>query len=289
LRTCPDVCILATSREALGVSGEVEYRVPPFALALAGPAIDAKELMRNESVELFVTRVRAIDPDFDPTLENISTAAHICRNLGGLPLAIELASARARSMSLADIARELDDPLALLVRGPRAAPFRQQSLRATIDWSYQLLTQPERDLLRRVAVFHGGFTRQAAISVCADEQLPAASISELLERLKAQSLLTVKKTHDQTRFIPLEAIRLYGLERLEQAGELFTVRARHRDWCLDLVSDAVPESFDVHQLAVMDREQENLLAALRWTIGQAQVTHSARLAERLAPGTICAA
>ena len=170
LPNCPDLCILATSREALGVAGEVLYRVPP----LPPPAANGRA--SGDAVELFVDRARSLETTFELTPEAAASAARICRLLDGLPLAIELAAARAATLSVVEIADRLDDPFKLLTRGPRSAPERQQTLRATIDWSFQLLTEPEQILLRRLAIFRGGFSRQAAAAVCAGPDLAATHI-----------------------------------------------------------------------------------------------------------------
>jgi non-specific serine/threonine protein kinase len=277
LQACPDLCVLATSREPLGVAGEVEFVVPPLALPDLELPIDG--LIATEAVELLITRLKEIDRQLPLTAESGATAARICQQVAGLPLAIELAAARARTMSLADISRGLGDPLALLTLGPRTAPTRHRTLRATIDWSYGLLSEPERTLLRRVAIFRGGFTLEAAATVCADHELAQASVADILDRLMSQSLLIVAKDTDPPRFQLLEPIRLYGLERLAELAEVEAVRARHRDWCCELVSQFAPEAFMRQQLALLEAEEANIRAALRWTIDEAQLPSCLRLAE----------
>ncbi|MBV9324596.1 MAG: AAA family ATPase [Chloroflexi bacterium] len=198
LQACPDLCILATSREALGVAGETVYHVPPFPMASTQEA--TADLVENDAIDLFVERARTLEPAFELTPQTSSSITRICALLDGLPLAIELAAARPTAMSPPEIARRLDNPLSVLTMGPRSAPARQQTLRAAIDWSYQLLAEPEQTLLRRLAVFRGGFTRGAATSVCTDVELPGGQIDDLLDRLVAQSLLVGVKQPEHTRF-----------------------------------------------------------------------------------------
>ena len=181
-------------------------------------------------------------------------------------------------MSLNEVAERLDDLLGLLTVGPRAAPRRHQTLRAAIDWSFELLTEPERTLLRRLAIFSGGFSVDSVRQVCCDEECPPEEIVDLLDRLASHSLLNADTRHEHSRFDMLETIRQYSLECLEQAGEALTIRERHRDWCLALVGGAPPEALDAVQTARLEPEMDNLRAALRWTIETGQVTAAARLA-----------
>ncbi|MBV9579811.1 MAG: tetratricopeptide repeat protein, partial [Chloroflexi bacterium] len=281
LQTCPNLSILATSREALGAVGEKVYLVPPFpAASVRGPTAACLE---NEAIDLFVDRARAIEPAFELTPQAAASVARICTLVDGLPLAIELAAARTTTMSPAEIAVRLDDPLRLLTRGARSVPARQQTLGATIEWSYQLLTASEQTLLRRLAIFQGGFTRDAATSVCSDVDLCAGWIDDLLDRLAAQSLLVSVKQHEHTRFHLLEMVRQYCWARLEDAGEVMLVRERHRDWCLTLVGEVAIESrlglaLDAELAKRLEPDMDNVRSALRWTIDTAQGDAAARLA-----------
>jgi non-specific serine/threonine protein kinase len=280
LQACPDLCILATSREALRVAGETVYHVPPFRAPSVREA--AAGSVESEAIDLFVERARAIEPPLELTPRATSSIARICALLDGLPLAIELAAARATTMTPAEIARRLDNPLSLLTTGPRSAPARQQTLRAAIDWSYQLLTPPEQTLLRRLAVFAGGFTREAATSVCADVELPIAQIDDLLDRLVAQSLLVGLNRQESTRFHLLEMVRQYCWGRLEEAGEVTLLRERHRDWCLGLVAGVAVESrlglaLDAELARRLDPYMDNVRSALSWTIDTGQADAAARL------------
>jgi predicted ATPase/DNA-binding CsgD family transcriptional regulator len=281
LRSCPDLCILATSREALGVAGESVHQVPPFPVASTDEPTTA--LPESAAIELFVERARGMEPSFELTPETTSSVARICALVDGLPLAIELAAARAPTMHPAEIALRLGDPLNLLTVGPRSAPARQQTLRAAIDWSYQLLIEPERVLLRRLALFRGGFTRETATTVCADPALSASEIDDLLDRLVAQSLVVSSRQPHHTRFHLLETVRQYCLGRLADAGEVTSLHERHRDWCISLVEGVAVESplglaLDAEHAGRLDPEMDNIRSALSWTIGSGQGDAAARLA-----------
>ncbi|MBV9359506.1 MAG: AAA family ATPase [Chloroflexi bacterium] len=280
LQSCHDVSVLATSRQPLGVSGEVLYQVPPLPVPARDEPFD--QLVHSEAIELFAARVQAVDASFRLTPSTADLAGHICQRLGGLPLAIELAAARTSTLSLAELARRLEDPLSVLTLGARTAPTRQQTLRATIDWSYRLLTESEQKLLRRLAVFSGGCTATAAIAVCSDDDLPGATILDLLDRLVAQSLLMVNREQEELRFYLLETVRQYCRQLLDQAAETSGMLVRHCDWCLHLVSGSAPESLDPVHVARLGSEQENLRAALRWVIDSAQVRPAARIAVGMA-------
>ena len=283
LHSCPDLTILATSREPLGVAGEAIYQVPPLAMGRQGnPGEGSPE---DEAIELLVERVRAVEPSFRLTAAHARSGARICQLLDGLPLAIELAAARTTTMSLAEVADRLDDPLKLLTLGPRSAPARQRTLSAAIDWSYRLLTEPERILLRRLAILSGGCSREGAAAVCASPDVPAECMDDLLDRLVAHSLLIAVKQDERTRFTLLETVRQYLLACLEQAGELTSLRERHADWCLGLVAGIVVESNDADQVARLQPDLDNLRSALRWTLDRGQADGAARLV--LGLGTCC--
>jgi predicted ATPase/class 3 adenylate cyclase len=262
LQAGPRLKILATSREALRVAGETIYAVPPLAV----PAADATGDPGSAAAgRLFLERARAAQPAFRLTPENAAPVATICRQLDGIPLALELAAARTRAMSIESIAARLDDRFRLLARGDRTALPRQQSLRALIDWSHDLLAEPERVLLRRLSVFAGGWTIEAAEAVCADESLEAASVLDLLAQLVDKSLVVLEPGGERYRM--LETIRQYARERLEAAREKRTLRSRHLAYYAALTARAKPELTGPGQgdwLARLDAERENLLAAHRW-------------------------
>jgi predicted ATPase/DNA-binding XRE family transcriptional regulator len=261
LKHCPQLKILATSREALGILGEIVYPMP--SLRLPDLQRTLEHFREYESVRLFEERARLAQPDFELTMENIASVARICSSLDGIPLAIELAAARVNMFSTAQIAARLDDRLSLLTGGSRTALPRQQTLRASIDWSWNLLTDPERALLRRLTVFAGGWTLEAAEPVCGIE--PQA-ISELMTQLVAKSLVVVhRRPGRERRFHLHETIRQYAREKLVEAGEQETIRSRHLKYFLDLSGLAEPALRGQHQLEWYNRlsdERDNLRAAL---------------------------
>jgi predicted ATPase len=226
LQACGGVRILATSREPLGVPGEMVYPVAPLSLPNTDEPFEQQ--MLSESVQLFVERARSRSARFQLTRDSGGIAARICRTLNGIPLAIELAAARTSSMGVADIAERLDDLLGLLVVGARAAPPRQRSLRASIDWSHVLLQGPEQRLLRRLSVFEEEFVLQDAEAVCALEDTDVRQIAPVLERLVTQSLVQVAEKDSKARFWLIASVRQYARERLEQAGEVARMESRLR-------------------------------------------------------------
>jgi non-specific serine/threonine protein kinase len=227
LQACPRVRVLATSREPLGVPGEVVYPVLP--LAVTGHD-GADAALPTEAVQLFFERGQARDPRLHPTSEARALAVRICTACNGVPLAIELAAACTSSMTLAEIAARLDDMLGLLRLGSRAAPPRQRSVRASIDWSYRLLDTSEQLLLRRLALFDADFTLSAAEAVCAFEGLQTSEIAYVLDRLVAQSLLHAAKDDATTSFCLWLPVRQFAHEQLEQAGETSRLQVRMAEW-----------------------------------------------------------
>jgi non-specific serine/threonine protein kinase len=247
----PRVKILASSREALHVTGEATFQVP----ALATP----------QAIQLFVARAQAAHASFAVSPQNAGAVVEICRRLDGIPLAIELAAARVRTLSAEKIAERLDDCFRLLTGGDQTAMPRQQTLRASIDWSHDLLSAPERVVLRRLAVFAGGWTLEAAEAVVAGGEVGAADVVDLLGHLVEKSLVAVDALGE--RYQLLETVRQYALERLEESGEASAVRDRHLAFHLDLAAKARPELVGRRQaawLARLDQERENLLSAHSW-------------------------
>ena len=208
--------LLATSREPIGVAGEVSWRVPSLSLA-------------DEAIELFTDRARHARPDFAVTDDNAAAVGEICARLDGLPLAIELAAARVRALSLAEILDSLHDRFRLLTGGARTAVRRQQTLRASVDWSHALLTEPERVLFRRLAVFLGGFDLDAAQAVAGGGDVQRYQVLDQLTLLVDKSLVVADDSGGRTRYRLLETVRQYALEKLGESGEADAVRARHRD------------------------------------------------------------
>lgn len=305
LQSCPHLRIIATSREALGVPGETTWLVPSLTLPdprrlqpLAVPSPDAADLVSRltqfEAVQLFIDRAVSVQPSFSVTNQNAPAVAQVCHRLDGIPLAIELAAARVKVLSVDQIAARLDDRFRLLTGGSRTALPRQQTLRALIDWSYDLLSPPERTLLRRLSVFTGGWTMDAAEAVASDfglngdravsfskladsassipnpqSEIHNEEVLDLLSQLIDKSLVMVGEEAGETRYRLLETVRQYSRDRLQEAGEACAVRDRHRDWFLQFAEQAEPELSGPDQGAWLDRlevELDNLRAALAWSL-----------------------
>jgi predicted ATPase/DNA-binding NarL/FixJ family response regulator len=261
LHACHDLRILATSREPLGVAGEVRWPVPPLGVP-GGAAPD------GEAVQLFVERARAAQPGFILNEANAASVAEICRRLDGIPLALELAAARIGLLSVQQLAERLEDHLGLLAHGNRAAPPRQQTLRASLDWSHDLLDEPERALFRRLSVFADGCTLEAAEVVGGGD----AAAFEALAGLVSKSLVSAREGLVGMRYHLLEVVRQYAAERLRASGEEVPTRQRHLEWCVALAEEAEMQLHGPRQVTMLDRleaERDNLRAALRWAAGQA--------------------
>lgn len=284
LAACPTVRVLATSREGLGIAGEALYPVPSLSLPETDSPTSAEELGRSEAVALFADRAMAVQPAFRVTADNGRAIAQLCRRLDGIPLALELAAARTRSLSVDQIAARLDDQFRLLTGGSRVAVPRQQTLRATMDWSFDLLSEAERAVLLRLAVFAGSLSLEAAEIVCAADPVDAMDVLDLLSRLVEKSLVVAEPSGDG-RYRLLETIRLYARDRLIASGESETVRRRHRDLYLALVERAAPEFFHGAEsgawLERLSLEHDNLRAAIQWSTDE-PTEHEAAL--RLAVG-----
>jgi len=275
LKKCPDLKILATSREGLGITGEVSWTVPSLSLPDQKPwtnPVSAREAMQSyqesESVQLFVTRADAISPGFELTPETGSWVAEICRRLDGMPLAIELAAARVRTISVQQIAQRLDDRFHLLTSGSRTAPLRHQTLAATLDWSYALLSDLEQKVLQGLSIFAGGGTLDAIESVCVSRHVEPAEVLDTLSRLVDKSVVTVDRPErGETRYHLLETIRQYAREKLADAGGTDESKDRHLDYFLKWSENAEPHLTSPEQVEWLDRyeaEHDNLRAALEW-------------------------
>jgi predicted ATPase len=270
LQAGPDVVVLATGRAPLGVGGETDWRVPSLSLPEPGSEGSTEALAGSDAVSLFIERARNVRPRFALTDDNAASVARVCRELDGLPLAIELAAARVRMLSVEQIAARLSDRFQLLRGGPRTATERQQTLLASVDWSHDLLSADERLLLRRVAVFTGGFTLEGAERVCAGEGIDCERVFELLGSLVDQSLVIADERDSGVRYRLLETVRQYGIERLGEAGEEEAVRGRHRDFFLALSEQAGPHLETGRQrewLELLDPEAANLAAAIDYAMG----------------------
>jgi predicted ATPase/DNA-binding SARP family transcriptional activator len=266
LAGCPGLRILATSREALGVKGERTYPVPPLGVPARTASTAAIE--ESEAVRLFVDRARDALPEFRVTDDNATVVAEICIRLDGIPLALELAAARTKSLSLAQIRDRLDDAFRILASGGRTAIPRHRTLRAAIDWSHDLLPEPTRVLFRRLAVFRGGFTLDAVEAVCADHQLPAERILDEVARLVDRSLLEFREEAGVARYRLLETVRQYAALRLADTGEEESVGERHAAYVMILVRSVEPDlttSRRRRATALLAVEMDNIREALHWT------------------------
>ncbi|HUP07584.1 MAG TPA: tetratricopeptide repeat protein [Caldimonas sp.] len=280
LRAGGAVKVMASSREPLHVPGEQLYAVPPLRLSEARQPT-ALSLLDAEAAWLFVERARAVQPDFAITDDQAPLVAEVCRRLDGIPLAIELAAARMRATSLAELARGLDRRMRLLTGGARTAHARQQTLRATLDWSHDLLTAREQVLLRRLAVFVGGWWLDAARSVCAGGGLAAHDVPDLLASLVDKSWVAVERGDDATRYRLLETIREYARERLGASGDLVLASNLHQACFLSLAEEV--QNHFLHNdtaawMSRLHRERDNLFAALAWSAGAATAEVELRLA-----------
>lgn len=268
LVACEGVTILATSREVLRLTGEYEYVVPPLAVPPADEPVDPEALMAVESVALLVERARQVRPGFTIDASNAADIASICRQLDGLPLAIELAAARLKIFSPAALLARLSDRLALLTGGPSDRPLHQRTIRDTIGWSHDLLPADEQCVFRRLGAFAGVITPEAVAATCGGEQAGLSELEALdhLCMLVDKSLVQrVRQDGDEPRFFLLETVRHYALERLEQEGELDGVRRRYARYCLDLAEEALPGLLgpeQTHWAARLEAELPNMRAAL---------------------------
>ncbi|MGW6914741.1 BTAD domain-containing putative transcriptional regulator [Kitasatospora sp. NPDC054939] len=263
LRHAPDLRILATSREPLAISGELLHAVEP--------------LPESDAVRLFAARAAAASPGFALGPANADAVARICERLDGIPLALELAAARVRALGVHELAERLGDRFRLLNAGRRDSPARQRTLRAVIDWSWELLTDPERTVLRRLSVFAGGWTLAAAEEVCAAPDVPGDTVLDVLTRLVDRSLVTMRDDPDGARYRMLESVAAYSLERLDLAGESRLARRRHAAHFTALAERAEPLLWGPEQrswLRRLDTESANLRAALAASTGGGGTTES---------------
>lgn len=268
LRACPSLTILATSRARLGVPGEVIWRVPSMSLPVKPWRGPSDALRKSDAVLLFLDRARAVRPDFAITAANAPAVARICQDLDGIPLAIELAAARVRMLAPEQISHALGDRFALLTGGARTVVPRHQTLQASIDWSHELLSDAERMLLRRLAVFAGGWTLEAAEQVCSGDGIAHPDVLNVLTGLVDKSLIDIEEHEPQTRYRLLETVRQYATARLADAGEVNDLRDRHLAYHLALAEAAEPQVLgagrDDPVLHTLATELPNLRAAVEW-------------------------
>ena len=297
LQACPQLHLLVSSREAFGIPGETPYRVPSLSIPKARGGHTAESILSYESACLFIERARAASPAFVVSDENAPAIAKICARLDGIPLALELAAARVKILRVEQVAERLDDRFRLLTGGSRTALPRQQTLRALIDWSYDLLSEPERTLLTRLSVFAGGWMLEAAEAVCSnqwsvisnqslptDHRLLNTDVLDLLSQLVNKSLVVAESDDGpETRYHMLETIRQYGHEKLLESGNDKQVRDRHLDYFVKMAERIEPELTGPEQVAWMDHlqsELDNIHTALEWALNR-NVAAGLRLASAM--------
>ena len=284
---CPELQVITTSQYTMGIPDELVWRVS--ALSIPEPVTDptpaaVQELKQSESVQLFVERAKAVLPAFELNIETARAVAAICRQVDGLPLAIELAAARLNVLPLQELLSRLDDRFVLLRRGGRIAVDRHQTLQATMDWSYQLLDDAEKAVLRRVAIFAGGWELGPAEAVCADGLVPVEEVLELLDSLILRSLVYTCLVDETPRYGILETVRQHGLQQLDIVEEGAAFRHRHLAWCGSLVDDVAPELVSGDQEAAfarLGRELDNLRAGMQWAIDRGLGIEGLRVANGL--------
>lgn len=284
LAAAPGLSVVATSREALGLPGEQAYPLAPLALP-GGAGDDEDEAYRSEAVQLFLDRARLRRPDYTLADGPSATIVQLCRRLDGIPLALELAAGRLPSLGATQIVARLDDRLRLLTAGSRTALPRQQTLRATLDWSHDMLPEPERALFRRLAVFPGSFALEAAVAVAAGDGQDELGVIELLSRLVARSLVIADFTPQGARYRLLETTRAYALERLAAADEVAAMRRRHATQVATLVARAHDDWLRLPEdrwWSTYAGAPDDLRAALAWVAGEGG---DAALAFALAAGS----
>ena len=269
--------MLATSLQPLGAMGETTRRVPPLTLPTADDQ-SLESLRTSEAVLLFEARVGAHLPGFAVDAQNAQVVAEICRQLDGLPLALELVSARVESLGIAEIAARLSDRFALAVGASRTTPARQRTLEATLEWSWSLLDDDERALLRRVGIFARGGTLAAAEAVCGGDGLAESSIFDALGRLVTKSLVVADHDELTVRYRLLETVRAYAQRQLTVASETRVLQRRHAAYMVRLVEGISPQSSDGAQASLLMAEEDNLRAALEWAIQHEQANLGLRLA-----------
>ncbi len=284
LKGCPDVRLLATSRQALGVAGEVRMPVPPMSLPGEGDEALLERLMNSEAVRLLSERAAAVVPGFAVNAENAAPVLQLCRRLDGIPLALELAAVRLGALSLDQLNQGLASELSILGTGNRGAEARQQTLEATIGWSYRLLEEVERLLWARLSVFAGGFNAEAATEVCSDEGVPSDRIVELLGALVDKSIVKRElRSGNAPRYWLLDTIRQYGRQRLREIHEESSTQERHLEWIAGLARSI--GAFDSRQVELFKRmylERDNLWAALEFCLREpGGARPGAELAEHL--------
>lgn len=283
LRACPSLRILTSSREALRIPGETTLRVPSLAMPDREDSASLEKLARVESVRLFVDRASDASPTFSLTIENAGAVVQVCRRLDGIPLAIELAAARTPVLSVEQIAARLDKAFQILGGGSRTNLPRHQTLKAAMDWSYDLVSGQERILLRRLSVFAGGFTIESVEAICAGGGVSTEEVLDIFARLADKSWVIVEDK-GESRYRLLETVRQYSQDKLRESGEIARFQEKHRDWYLALAERVEPELLGPDESAWLDRldlEHDNLRLALEWSLANQEGEAELRLTSAL--------
>jgi predicted ATPase/class 3 adenylate cyclase len=284
LRSCPHLTLLATSREPLRIAGEVSYRVPPLSMPDLKRDATPERVSRFESSRLFIERAQQSLPRFAVTSGNARALVSVCRRLDGMPLAIELAAARVRSMSVEELDEHLDRRFRLVTGGSRVAPRRQQTLRALIDWSYDLLDDAEKKLLCRASTFSGGLTLEAAEHVCSGQGIESWEVLDILTSLTDKSLVVAEEHERESRYRLLETVREYAREALRASDPGAHWHSRHLAYFLAMSQEGEPHLFGADQKVWLDRletEHDNLRAALAWSTAGEDAAAGLRMAGSL--------
>lgn len=285
LKTCAGLRILATSRQALAVPGETLWLVPSLSMPERQRApVSAEQLVNFDAVRLFLERAASMQPGLAMTPASSAAIVEVCRHLDGIPLAIEFAAARTKVLSVEQIAARLDDRFRLLTGGARTAPPRHRTLQGAMDWSYDLLSVKEQLLLRRLSVFAGGWTLEAAEEVCAGETLQADAVLDMLTQLVDKSLVLVETRISDPRYRLLESVRQYAQGKLAGSGEAGEVRRRHAAWFMTLAEHAGPELSGANQAAWQERlevDLDNFRAAMQWSLEDPETDAGVRIAGAL--------
>ena len=277
LQTCPQLSLIVTSREALNIDGEVAWIIPSLQIPSIQSGSPFSDLSKYDAVQLFVARASMIAPDFALTKQNTDAVVKICQRLDGIPLAIELAAARTKVLQVEQIAERLDNALQLLTQGKRIAPSRHQTLRATMDWSYNLLSEVEKKLFPRFAVFAGGFTLEAAEAICAGDGVKPEDILEIVASLVSKSMLVLVECNTGSqapsggplRYRFLEPVRQYAREKLVESGEETFILDGHLSYFHHWIQTTETKLYmaeQLIQLANLDQDMENIRSALQWAL-----------------------
>ena len=281
LQACPSMHLLATSRERLKVAGETVWYVSPLSCPSLSTSLSLEQVQNAEAVQLFYDRASSVEPHFKITAQNASTIAWICHHLDGIPLALELAATRVHMFSVQQLAERLDERFRILTDGSRTASPRQQTLRATLDWGYELLSMVEQTVFQRLSVFVGSWTLEAAENICADEHMGVYDVLDVLSQLVNKSLVIAEEYEEEVRYRFLETIQQYALQHLKESKDSLKQYAQHWNWYLQLAERAALYLHGDQQARwfhTLECEEDNLRQALEQSLFAGQIEVAARIA-----------